>query len=251
MLRDFLYFSKGERRGLVVLLCLIAVAGILLTVNNRKDGEETIEENKSLITNDKDTLKNVMSADLSVNNKPNTAIKPASKQAAEQKSLPPKKESVSERVERLASSSSRPSYPRAEKFDAGTVVELNAADTVTLKKIPGIGSSFAKRIVGYRALLGGYYSVDQLSEVYGIDEEKYAALAPWFTADPSLISQLSVNSLPLDSLRRHPYIDGRQARVIVQLRKQKGKISGWENLQLLDEFTDLDAIRLKFYLSYE
>jgi hypothetical protein len=90
-----------------------------------------------------------------------------------------------------------------------------------------------------------------LSEVYGIDEEKYNALMPWFSADPSLISRLKVNDLPQDSLRRHPYINYGQAKVITQIRKQKGKLTGWENLLLLNEFTDGDRIRLQHYLSFE
>jgi DNA uptake protein ComE-like DNA-binding protein len=161
-----------------------------------------------------------------------------------------KKETVVERVTRIASSP-RPSYPRAEKFEKGVVVELNTADTVTLKKVPGIGSSYARRIVGYRNLLGGYYSVMQLSEVYGIDEERYNEFAPWFTADPSLINKLPVNQLSQDSLRRHPYIDYNQAKIITRLRRQKGKLAGWENLRLLDEFKEIDLVRLQYYLSFE
>ncbi|MDR0394542.1 MAG: helix-hairpin-helix domain-containing protein [Tannerella sp.] len=159
-------------------------------------------------------------------------------------------ESVSERVKRLTSSS-RPSYPRTEKFKEGTVVELNTADTAILKKVPGIGSAFARRIINYRNILGGYYSVMQLSEVYGIDEEKYNALASWFSVDPSLVSRLDVNNLSQDSLRRHPYINYGQAKIIVQLRRQKGKLAGWENLLLLNEFTESDKIRLQHYLSFE
>ncbi|MDR1525490.1 MAG: helix-hairpin-helix domain-containing protein [Tannerella sp.] len=161
-----------------------------------------------------------------------------------------KKETVPERVKRITSYS-RPSYPRIEKFEKGVVVELNTADTVILKKVPGIGSSYARRIVGYRNLLGGYYSVMQLSEVYGMDEDRYNALAPWFTADPSLISKLQVNELSQDSLRRHPYISYSQAKILTQLRRQKGKLTGWENLQLLNEFTENDKLRLQYYLSFE
>jgi competence ComEA-like helix-hairpin-helix protein len=138
-----------------------------------------------------------------------------------------------------------------EKFAAGTIVELNSADTTTLKKIPGIGSAFAKRIVGYRELLGGYHSIQQLAEVYGIDEERYAAFEPWFTVDDSFVRKLPVNTLSQDSLSRHPYINFRQARAIVQLRTQKKQLSGWENITLLDDFTEQDKTRLLPYLSFE
>ena len=274
--RDFLYFSKGERRGLIVLLCLITIAGILILLSNMQATENNsastadvsvqsseLSEQQSSTSSSSQTkgsnekiqsgAKNVSKQNSSANTKKNNEIISESAVSSSNniKNDPGnEKESVSERVQRLTAYS-HPSYSRVEKFAEGTVVELNTADTTTLKKVPGIGSSFAKRIVGYRNLLGGYYSVTQLSEVYGIDEEKYNALAPWFSADPTYISTLVINSLSQDSLRRHPYINYNQAKVISQIKKQKGKITGWENLQLLDEFADEDKIRLQYYLSFE
>ena len=269
--RDFFYFSKGERSGLIVLLCLITIAGILLILNDKSDsagdkglqqtsaGDVHASSEKSLATESTSskTAPNIaenanVSQQSSSRKTSATNVNNATQEAFTEKDSKSenKKESVSERVERLTSYA-RPSYSRAEKFQEGTIVELNTADTTILKKVPGIGSAFAKRIVGYRNLLGGYYSVTQLSEVYGMDEDRYNALAPWFSVDPSLISRLSVNTMSQDSLRRHPYIDYGQARIITQLRKQKGKLSGWENLQLLNEFTDADKIRLQYYLSFE
>ena len=105
-------------------------------------------------------------------------------------------------------------YTRTEKYAPGTLVELNTADTTILKKVPGIGSTFARRIMKYRELLGGFYDVSQLAEVYGIDEERYQALAPWFIADTLHVRRLEVNALPAAALRKHPYLDYRQAKAI-------------------------------------
>ena len=147
----------------------------------------------------------------------------------------------------------RPGAPPAyaEKFPAGPLVELNAADTATLKKVPGIGSVFAGRIVKYRSLLGGFYSVAQLREVYGIDEERYHSLQNWFYADSSLVTKLPVNRLSSGELARHPYLDYKQARALRQLRNRKGRIGGWEHLRLLEEFTEADRRRLAAYLSFQ
>ena len=280
--RDFFYFSKGERSGLIVLLCLIVIAGILLILNNRPatvndSGLNQTSTANSRESSDKNSDAKQLNTQSSTNkpssakelqaDKSSTAANSTKQNATSQTTDDnghieeegditstdtgkPKKESVSERVQRLTSYS-HPSYTRTEKFKEGTIVELNTADTTILKKVPGIGSAFAKRIVSYRNLLGGYYSVTQLSEVYGVDEDRYNAFVPWFSADPSLISTLAVNSLPQDSLRRHPYINYGQAKVIAQLRKQKGRLTGWENLQLLNEFTDNDKIKLQHYLSFE
>ena len=261
--RDFLYFSKGERRGLIVVLCLITIAGIMIILSNKQtsvsdsemqhiSADDVREQSNKPLNQQTSTNSYSQQSSSSISKKnPETATSSDASSSADTKnSSENKKESVSERVQRLTSLS-KPSYSRIEKFKEGTVVELNTADTTILKKVPGIGSAFAKRIVGYRNLLGGYYSVTQLSEVYGIDEEKYNSLVTWFSADPSFISALAVNNLSQDSLRRHPYINYNQAKIISQLRKQKGKLNGWENLQLLEEFGEEDKIRLQHYLSFE
>ena len=240
--RDFFYFSKGERTALILLLCLITIAGVLLILTNSPVHEPS--GTTVLVSQQPIPEASTPTSDLSPVTNPPTTPPVSSSQSRQQQS-----ESTSELIQRLTSS--QPAYPRVEKFEPGVIVELNSADTTILKKIPGIGSAFANRIVRYRDLLGGYYTVQQLAEVYGIDEERFAAFEPWFTVDESFIHKLPVNSLPQDSLSRNPYISYRQARAIVQLRTQKKQLSGWENLTLLDEFTDQDKSRILPYLSFE
>lgn len=137
------------------------------------------------------------------------------------------------------------------KYPAGTVVELNAADTASLKRVPGIGSTFAHRIVGFRNLLGGFYCVGQLREVYGIDEQRYSSLEPWFRVDTAGITPLQVNHLSYGELVRHPYLSKAQARILCQLRMRKGRLNGWEELMLLQEFDEEARRKLAPYISFE
>lgn len=138
-----------------------------------------------------------------------------------------------------------------DKFKEGTVVELNSTDTTTLKRVPGIGSTFAKRIVKFRDLLGGFYSADQIREVYGIDEERYTSLRKWFTADSSLIIPIHLNHLTAKEIARHPYISYKQARIIENIVKRKGPIKNFGELSLLDEFNEKNSDRIRHYLSFE
>lgn len=46
-------------------------------------------------------------------------------------------------------------------------IALNTADTTMLRKVPGIGSYYAHRIVSYRERLGGFVDVEQLREIEG------------------------------------------------------------------------------------
>ena len=140
-----------------------------------------------------------------------------------------------------------PKRPRQEKFPEGTTVELNAADTVTLKKIPGIGPYYARRIVDYRDRLGGFVSVGQLAEVEDLPE----GLERWFTVSPSVSRPLRVNRMSLNALRRHPYLDFYQSKVIVEHRRKYGAIKSLQALSLYEEFAPSDLERLQPYVSFE
>ncbi len=138
----------------------------------------------------------------------------------------------------------------SRKMAARNGCRINSADTTALKMVPGIGSVFAKRIIKYRDLLGGFYSVEQLGEVYGIDEERYEAMKSWFSVDPSVISHLFVNQLSAKELASHPYVSYKQARIIEKMIRKKGKLQGWEDLSLLEEFPEHEQQRLRYYLSF-
>ena len=83
-----------------------------------------------------------------------------------------------------------------------------------------------------------------------IRPERYEALVPWFAVDTLHLRKLNVNTLPPADLLRHPYLNYQQVQILLRLRKQKSRLSGWENLLLLEEFSDIDRERLTPYLSF-
>jgi competence protein ComEA len=58
----------------------------------------------------------------------------------------------------------------------GGLVDLNTADVTALDSLPGIGPVLAQKIVDWRTEHGRFASVDQLREVSGIGESKFAAV---------------------------------------------------------------------------
>lgn len=133
------------------------------------------------------------------------------------------------------------------KYPAGTVVELNTADTTELKKIPGIGSGIARMIVGYRRQLGGFYAINQLKEIHLATEE----LSSWLTVSPAAIRRLNLNKVGIERLKAHPYINFYQAKVIVEYRKKKGSLKSLKQLSLYEEFSPEDMERLGPYVCFE
>lgn len=132
------------------------------------------------------------------------------------------------------------------KYPEGTVIDLNAADTVQLKHIPGIGSGLAKMIIVYRNRLGGYSSVNQLQEIAHLD----TAVNKWFTIETGIYRPLRINRSNLDQLRNHPYMNFYKAKAILEFRRKRGKIKGLSQLSMFQEFTEKDLQRLQPYLDF-
>ena len=126
-------------------------------------------------------------------------------------------------------------------------IDLNSADSSLLVTLPGIGPYYASRIIRYREQLGGFYSTLQLFEINGLTD----SVVQWFTVSDTVpVRKIDVNNASLAELRRHPYINFYQARAIVELRNERGKIKGPEQLSFVEEFTGQDLSRLECYLEY-
>ncbi|MER7134422.1 ComEA family DNA-binding protein [Streptosporangium saharense] len=59
---------------------------------------------------------------------------------------------------------------------ATVVLDLNTATPQQLEQLPGVGEVLARRIVEYRDGHGGFLRVEQLREISGIGDRKYAEL---------------------------------------------------------------------------
>ena len=71
---------------------------------------------------------------------------------------------------------------RPDSLLPGEVIDLNAADTYDLDRLPGIGPAKAEAILAYREEYGPFQSVDDLLSVSGIGEVTLENLRPYVTA---------------------------------------------------------------------
>jgi competence protein ComEA len=114
------------------------------------------------------------------------------------------------------------------------VIELNTADSADLVLIDGIGPVFAKRIISYRERLGGYYAIDQLLEVFGIDNEHFEKIRNSVKADSTYIRKINVNTAAAGDLKKHPYIGPGVAQALVNYRKQHGPFKQLADIRKCD-----------------
>ncbi len=100
------------------------------------------------------------------------------------------------------------------------LVDINLADTSALRKLKGIGNVLALRIVNYRNALGGFHSLDQLTEVYGLRQEVIDRNRKQLLLEPGKTRPIRLNEAGEKELAAHPYISGRLAYVIIAIRNE-------------------------------
>ncbi|HAQ18851.1 MAG TPA: hypothetical protein DCR40_06400 [Prolixibacteraceae bacterium] len=122
-------------------------------------------------------------------------------------------------------------HPKIDPKVEIATFELNTADSTDLELLPGIGDKLSKRIVKYRDLLGGFYSISQLKEVYGLNEQIIRLNSASLTIDPAKIKKIDWNFANANELSRHPYLRNNLSRQIIQYRSKNGSISNLEILR--------------------
>lgn len=110
------------------------------------------------------------------------------------------------------------------------LIDINKADTTVFISLPGIGSKLAARIINYRESLHGFYSVQQVGEVYGLADSIFQKIKPWLVVTEIPFQKININTAGVAELV-HPYISYNLAKVIIQYRNQHGKFTGLEELK--------------------
>lgn len=144
----------------------------------------------------------------------------------------------------------RQQHSSQPKLHEGQRIDLNGADTLTLQQIPGIGPSFARRIVKYRDQLGGYYTVLQLQEIYGMEPDRYQRIKPFFYIGVKNYST-PFDALRSDSIPSHPYLNYRQQAALARSIRKNGTLDSWHRIMSLEEFNRDDSVRLSHYFHFE
>jgi competence protein ComEA len=129
-----------------------------------------------------------------------------------------------------------------------SVVNVSEADTSAFIALPGIGSKLAARIVSFRDKLGGFYSIDQIGETYGLPDSTFQKIRGLLHVS-SLVKKLNINNATKDELKEHPYIKWNLANVIVEYRNQHGAFKNLEELKNIATIDEATFKKIAHYLT--
>jgi DNA uptake protein ComE-like DNA-binding protein len=134
--------------------------------------------------------------------------------------------------------------------DKRPLLDLNMCDSVSLEALPGIGPVLSARIIRYRNLLGGYASVEQLKEVYGLPEETFNLISSRFYTDSGDVRKININSADYRELIRLPYFEKYEVSAILKYRELRGGLGSINELIDNNIISAVKSKRVSPYLEF-
>lgn len=129
------------------------------------------------------------------------------------------------------------------------VIDINLADTSAWIALPGIGSKLAARIVSFREKLGGFYSISQVAETFGLADSVFQKIKPRLKIEATAVKKININTATIDDLKAHPYIRFVLAKPIIAYRNEHGIFNRLEDLKKIAAITDDTFQKLIPYLT--
>ncbi len=145
-------------------------------------------------------------------------------------------------------------FEKPAKVTADTrrvIVEINTADTSALIALPGIGSKLAQRIISFREKLGGFYSVKQVAETFGLADSVFRKIEPLLKLEVKTWRKININTATAEELKVHPYLKWNVINALLAYRKEHGSFRNTDELKQVMAVTDEIYGRIAPYLVTE
>lgn len=129
------------------------------------------------------------------------------------------------------------------------IIEINSADSLSIVYLKGVGPAFTKRIIKYRTMLGGFHNINQLREVYGMNDSLFLNIQSQIQVDKTQITKIPINAIDFNSLRKHPYFSYASAQAIINFKFKHGKLTE-QDLKSLGVFSEEKLALILPYIEY-
>ncbi len=146
----------------------------------------------------------------------------------------------------------QPNYPERKPYEPKKIlsININSADSAAFESLPGIGPGYAGRITRFRNRLGGFVSIDQIAETYGLPDSVFQKVKPFLiAADAGSIKKININTASYEELSAHPYIRWQLAKPIIAYRSQHGNFSTVDKLGNIMIITPAALAKMRPYLT--
>ncbi|MFT6334664.1 MAG: DNA uptake protein ComE-like DNA-binding protein [Halioglobus sp.] len=128
------------------------------------------------------------------------------------------------------------------------VFDINTGDTTDFMNLHGIGRVYSKRIISFRKSLGGFFTIQQVGDVWGIEDSLFQTIKPYLSVSPGQILKRNINHMDKDSLNKHPYINWQKSKTILAYKSAHGDYQHMDDFYKLHLLEDdfVDTLKLYF-----
>lgn len=130
------------------------------------------------------------------------------------------------------------------------VIDVNAATHDDWLQLRGVGPTFAARIITQRDKIGGFATIGQLKEIYGLPDSTLQNIAPYLKLTTPVYRKLHVNKAAPDALT-HQYLTRKQAEALVRYRLNHGEFTTINDIKKTGVFSDTNLEQLRPYISLD
>lgn len=131
------------------------------------------------------------------------------------------------------------------------VLDVNIATKEDLKKIYGIGDGLSERILKEKEKLGGFVSMEQMGDIWGLSQEVVEKLKQSFKVEKvPAVKRVAINEASVKELSQFPYFRYPLAKTIVTYRSMNGRINGIEDLSKISGFPVEKSKIIALYLEF-
>ena len=131
------------------------------------------------------------------------------------------------------------------------LLEINSLDSLAWLKLSGIGPYFASKILKYKKMLGGFYSVEQLQEVYHFPPETYLKIKNRLSCNKNEIQKININTADIFVLSKHPYLSQKQSIAILERISHQGKFNKLKELLQDSILNEGELKKVEYYFTAE
>jgi DNA uptake protein ComE-like DNA-binding protein len=139
-------------------------------------------------------------------------------------------------------------FAKKEKI---VIIDINKATQEELIKIYGIGEAISLRILKFKESLGGFVSMEQMKDVWGLSPEVIENLNLHFKvlALPN-VKKIDINNASIKELSQFPYFNYQLAKQIVTFRSMNGDIKNIDDLTKIKGLSIDKANIIVLYLDF-
>ncbi len=145
-------------------------------------------------------------------------------------------------------------FPKKEKVKKRTKknlikISVNSASRDQWQKLRGIGPVLSERICKFRDKLGGFHSLSQVGETYGLADSTFSKILPFLTLSGN-IRKIPINESSIETLRAHPYISYKAAKLLKKFIEQNGPVNSEEMLLSSFAFKEDELQKILPYMDF-